>query len=241
MTRNGGLPVAGRGFKQEGSVQRTQHGCSQAASCPSTAAAPGLSQWSLVEASFAAATAASCCLPGLGCLRPTEEAEPPHFTVNGFSAGSHTGVIALAKFLARQSDQERLSRDCRDKGRLEVHVLLGLFTAMRTPIGLPHCCFVSPGFGSKPLAIARIGKELLLYQRDSRSSSRSRVLMADSLADGSLAPAPKTHAMANFEDQSLEHSAYGLASWEGLSDRSGRTRRMLQSWLALRAGRSTFE
>ena len=36
-------------------------------------------------------------LPGLGCLRPTEEAEPPHFTVNGFSAGSYTGaVIALA-------------------------------------------------------------------------------------------------------------------------------------------------
>ena len=32
---------------------------SQAAPCPSTAAAPGLSQWSLVEASFATATAAS--------------------------------------------------------------------------------------------------------------------------------------------------------------------------------------
>ena len=36
-------------------------------------------------------------LPVLGCLRPTEQADPPHFTVNGFSAGSYTGaVIALA-------------------------------------------------------------------------------------------------------------------------------------------------
>ena len=33
----------------------------------------------------------------LGCLRPAEQADPPHFTVNGFSAGSYTGaVIALA-------------------------------------------------------------------------------------------------------------------------------------------------
>ena len=37
------------------------------------------------------------CLPVLGCLRPAEQADPPHFTVNGFSAGSYTGaVIALA-------------------------------------------------------------------------------------------------------------------------------------------------
>ena len=36
-------------------------------------------------------------LPVLGCLRPAEQADPPHFTVNGFSAGSYTGaVIALA-------------------------------------------------------------------------------------------------------------------------------------------------
>ena len=36
-------------------------------------------------------------LPVLGCLRPTEQADPTHFTVNGFSAGSYTGaVIALA-------------------------------------------------------------------------------------------------------------------------------------------------
>ena len=36
-------------------------------------------------------------LPVLGCLRPTEQADPTHFTVNGLSAGSYTGaVIALA-------------------------------------------------------------------------------------------------------------------------------------------------
>ena len=36
-------------------------------------------------------------LPVLGCLRPTVQAHPTHFTVNGFSAGSYTGaVIALA-------------------------------------------------------------------------------------------------------------------------------------------------
>ena len=36
-------------------------------------------------------------LPVLGCLRPTEQADPTHFTVNGCSAGSYTGaVIALA-------------------------------------------------------------------------------------------------------------------------------------------------
>ena len=36
-------------------------------------------------------------LPGLGCLRPEVQEDPIHFTVNGFSAGSHTGaVIALA-------------------------------------------------------------------------------------------------------------------------------------------------
>ena len=33
----------------------------------------------------------------LGCLRPAEQEDPTHFTVNGFSAGSYTGaVIALA-------------------------------------------------------------------------------------------------------------------------------------------------
>ena len=69
----------------------------QAAPCSSTAAAPGLSQWPLVEASLAPATATSCLLPVLGCLRPTEQADPTHFTANGFSAGSYTGaVIALA-------------------------------------------------------------------------------------------------------------------------------------------------
>ena len=37
------------------------------------------------------------CLPALGCLRPVEQDDPTHFTVNGFSAGSYTGaVIALA-------------------------------------------------------------------------------------------------------------------------------------------------
>ena len=36
-------------------------------------------------------------LPVLGCLRPAEQEDPTHFTVNGFSAGSCTGaVIALA-------------------------------------------------------------------------------------------------------------------------------------------------
>ena len=36
-------------------------------------------------------------LPMLGCLRPVEQEDPTHFTVNGFSAGSYTGaVIALA-------------------------------------------------------------------------------------------------------------------------------------------------
>ena len=36
-------------------------------------------------------------LPALGCLRPAEQDDPTHFTVNGFSAGSYTGaVIALA-------------------------------------------------------------------------------------------------------------------------------------------------
>ena len=36
-------------------------------------------------------------LPMLSCLRPTGQADPTHFTVNGFSAGSYTGaVIALA-------------------------------------------------------------------------------------------------------------------------------------------------
>ena len=36
-------------------------------------------------------------LPVLGCLRPAEQDDPTHFTVNGFSAGSYTGaVIALA-------------------------------------------------------------------------------------------------------------------------------------------------
>ena len=36
-------------------------------------------------------------LPMLSCLRPTAQADPIHFTVNGFSAGSYTGaVIALA-------------------------------------------------------------------------------------------------------------------------------------------------
>ena len=36
-------------------------------------------------------------LPVLGCLRPAEQEDPTHFTVNGFSAGSYTGaVIALA-------------------------------------------------------------------------------------------------------------------------------------------------
>ena len=36
-------------------------------------------------------------LPVLGCLRPVEQEDPTHFTVNGFSAGSYTGaVIALA-------------------------------------------------------------------------------------------------------------------------------------------------
>ena len=36
-------------------------------------------------------------LPVLGCLRPAEQADLTHFTVNGFSAGSYTGaVIALA-------------------------------------------------------------------------------------------------------------------------------------------------
>ena len=70
---------------------------SEAAPCSSTAAAPGLSQWSLVEAPFVTATATSCLLASLGCLRPAEQADAPHFTVNGFSAGSYTGaVIALA-------------------------------------------------------------------------------------------------------------------------------------------------
>ena len=36
-------------------------------------------------------------LPMLSCLRSTAQADPTHFTVNGFSAGSYTGaVIALA-------------------------------------------------------------------------------------------------------------------------------------------------
>ena len=32
-------------------------------------------------------------LPVLECLRPAEQADPPHSTVNGFSAGSHTGAV----------------------------------------------------------------------------------------------------------------------------------------------------
>ena len=32
-------------------------------------------------------------LPGLGCLRPVEQEDPIHFTVNGFSAGSYTGAV----------------------------------------------------------------------------------------------------------------------------------------------------
>ena len=50
-----------------------------------------------MEAAFVTAAATSCLLPVLGCLRPAEQEDPTHFTVNGFSAGSHTGaVIALA-------------------------------------------------------------------------------------------------------------------------------------------------
>ena len=50
----------------------------------------------------------------LGCLRPTEEADPPHFTVNGFSAGSCTGaVIASAiRCLWRQSDHGTSRSHC---------------------------------------------------------------------------------------------------------------------------------
>ena len=130
MTRNGGLPVAGRpecspcqkwealGYgKATLPYQRTQHVLQAARLLPAHRRLPhpaflsGL-WWKLLSLQPLRLLA---CLPGLGCLRPTEEAEPPHFTVNGFSAGSHTGaVIALANslFLARQSDHSTPRSHC---------------------------------------------------------------------------------------------------------------------------------
>ena len=65
---------------------------SEATPCSSTAAAPGLSQWSLVEAPFVTAATTSCILAVLGCLRPAAQEDPTHFTANGFGAGSFTGA-----------------------------------------------------------------------------------------------------------------------------------------------------
>ena len=66
---------------------------SPAAPSSPTAATPGLFQWSLVEATFVTAATTCCLLAVLGCLQPAEQEDPTHFTVNGFSAGSHTGAV----------------------------------------------------------------------------------------------------------------------------------------------------
>ena len=52
-------------------------------------------------------------LPGLGCLRPVEQEDPIHFTVNGFSAGSCTGaVICLSNSLPLASQSDHSASRC---------------------------------------------------------------------------------------------------------------------------------
>ena len=123
MNRNGGLPMAGRpecmksppslrshrirarkwealGYGKAALLyQRTQHALQAARLLPAHRRLPhqaflsGL-WWKLHSLQPLRLLA---YLPVLGCLRPAEQADPPHFTVNGFSAGSYTGaVIALA-------------------------------------------------------------------------------------------------------------------------------------------------
>ena len=118
MTRNGGLPVAGRpecmkslpslrlhrvrarngklkSSKATLLYQRTQYVLQAARLLPAHRQLPhpaflsGL-WWKLLSLQ---PLRLLFCLPELGSLRPTEEAEPPHFTVNGFSAGSYTGAV----------------------------------------------------------------------------------------------------------------------------------------------------
>ena len=102
LIKNGGLPMAGRPvcMKSPPSLRshriRAKNGSSrvwqgspsvptnttcvassQAAPCSSTAAAPGLSQWLLVEASFAPATTTSCPLASAWVSAADEQATPP--------------------------------------------------------------------------------------------------------------------------------------------------------------------
>ena len=57
-------------------------------------------------------------LPVLGCLRPAEQADPPHFTVNGWQLHWSSDCLSNSLPLASQSDHSAPRRHCDAEERL---------------------------------------------------------------------------------------------------------------------------